>query len=101
MFLLFLILLHVLVWLWDRLLILSGDVQANSGPRHNYNELLLKAHNSSHKFDIICVSETYLDSTVPLNDDNLVMSEYNWFLLTVGLIPNAEVSGSTIKTIYH
>ena len=32
---------------------------------------------SVHKFDIICLSETYLDSTVPLDDENLVISGYN------------------------
>ena len=32
---------------------------------------------SVHKFDIICLSETYLDSTVSLDDDNLVSSENN------------------------
>ena len=32
---------------------------------------------SVHKFDIICLSETYLDSTVPLDNDNLVISGYN------------------------
>ena len=32
---------------------------------------------SVHKFDIICISETYLDSTVPLDNDNLVISGYN------------------------
>ena len=30
-----------------------------------------------HKFDIICLSETYLDSTVPLDDVNLVIFRYN------------------------
>ena len=28
------------------------------------------------KFDIICLSETYLDSNTPLNDDNLEISGY-------------------------
>ena len=30
-----------------------------------------------HKFDIICLSETYHDSSVPLDDDNSVISGYN------------------------
>ena len=37
----------------------------------------MKAYISLHKFDIICLSETCLDSTVPLDDDNLVISGYN------------------------
>ena len=32
---------------------------------------------SVHKSDIIYLSETYLDSTVPLDNDNLVISGYN------------------------
>ena len=45
---------------------------------HDYSKLfLLKAYISVHKFDIICLSDTYLDSTVPLDDDSLVISRYN------------------------
>ena len=96
-FLLFNILLGVLVWLCSCLIILSGDVEVNPGPKnsvseclsichwnlnsisaHDYSKLfLLKAYILIHKFDIICLSETYLDSTVPLDDDNLVISRYN------------------------
>ena len=50
----------------------------NSISAHDYSKLfLLKAYISLHKFDIICLSETCLDSTVPLDDDNLVISGYN------------------------
>ena len=97
-FLLFNILLGVLVWLCSCLIILSGDVEVNPGPKnsvseclsichwnlnsilaHDYSKLfLLKAYISVHKFDIICLSETYLDSTVPLDDVNLVISGYNF-----------------------
>ena len=96
-FLLFIILLGRLAWLCRCLMILSGNVEVNPGPKnsiseclsichcnlnsiltHNYFKLfLLKAHMSVHKFDIICLSETYLDSTVPLDDENLVISGYN------------------------
>ena len=96
-FLLFNILLGVLVGLCSCLIILSGDVEVNPGPKnsvseclsichwnlnsilaHDYSKLfLLKAYISVHKFDIICLSETYLDSTVPLDDVNLVISGYN------------------------
>ena len=45
---------------------------------HDYSKLLfLKAYILVHKSDIICLSETYLDSAVPLDDDNLVISGYN------------------------
>ena len=96
-FLLFNILLGVLVWLYSCLIILSGDVEVNPGPKnsvseclsichwnlnsisaHDYSKLfLLKAYISVHKFDIVCLSETYLDSTGPLDDDNAVISGYN------------------------
>ena len=75
----------------------SGDVEVNPGPKnsvseclsvccwylnsisaHDYSKLfLLKACILAHKSDIICLSETYLDSTVPLDAANLVISGYN------------------------
>ena len=79
-------------WLYKIFLILlSGDVEINPGPRrntdktflishwnlnsllaNNYNKLfLLRAYIAVHKFDVICLSETYLDSTVALEDENL------------------------------
>ena len=96
-FRLFSILLGVLLWLCSCLIILSGGVEVNPGPKnsvseclsvccwylnsisaHDYSQLfLLKACILAHKSDIICLSETYLDSTVPLDDDNLVISGYN------------------------
>ena len=96
-FMLFNVLLGVLVWLCSCLIIVSGDVEVNPGPKnsaseclsichwnlnriltHDYHKFfLLKAYISVYKFDIICLSETYLDSTVLLDDDNLVISGYN------------------------
>ena len=94
-FLLFNILMGVLVWLCSGLIILSGDVEVKPGPKNGVSECLsichwnlnnILAHDYSklfviyisvHKFDIICLSETYLDSTVPLDGDNLVISGYN------------------------
>ena len=47
-------------------------------PANDYSKsFLLKAYISVHKFDIICLSETHLDSVVPLDDDNLVITGYN------------------------
>ena len=91
------ILLGVLVWLCSCLIIISGDVEVNPGPKNSVNEcfsvchwnlnsistydysklFLWKAYISVHKFDIICLSEAYLDSTVPLNDDYLVIYGYD------------------------
>ena len=45
---------------------------------YNYDKLfLLRAYIASHKFDVICLSETYLDSTVASNDENLEITGYN------------------------
>ena len=38
--------------------------------------VLLKTYIKLHEFDIICLSETYLDSTAPNNDDKLQISGY-------------------------
>ena len=79
------------------MIILSGDVEINPGPRrstdkifsvchwnlnsllaYNYNKLfLLRAYIPVHKFDVICLSETYLDSTAASDDENLKISVYN------------------------
>ena len=91
-FRLFNILLSVLVWLCGCLVILGGYVEENSGPKNHFSEclsichwnlnsilthdysklLLLKAYILVNKFNIICLSETYFDSSVLL-DDNLVI----------------------------
>ena len=38
---------------------------------------LLSAYSSVHKFDIICLSEIYLNSEPPFNDENLEITGYN------------------------
>ena len=37
---------------------------------------LLKVYIAIHKIDIICISETYLDSSTPSDDSNLGISGY-------------------------
>ena len=49
----------------------------NSISAHSYVKIsLLKAYLSIHKFDIVCLSETYLDTSVPLHDVNLEIQGY-------------------------
>ena len=49
----------------------------NSISAYDYSKLfLLTSYNCLHKFNIIYLSETYLDSNTPLNDDNLEISGY-------------------------
>ena len=79
-------------------MILSGNIGTNPGPKHsfstqglkichwNLNSLsrhmnkkvsLLSAFISVHKLDIICLSETYLNSKTSPDDDNLEIPCYN------------------------
>ena len=84
------------LWFTCNLLLLCGDVELNLGSNqntakklsiwhwnlnsialHNFVKLvLLKAYNSIYKFDIICLWETYLDSSVLHNDSNLEVAGY-------------------------
>ena len=85
------------LWFYSILITLSGDVETNPGPKrnstetfsfchwnlnsissHNYVKIsLLKAYITVHKFDIICLSETYLDSSTLPDDDNLEIARYD------------------------
>ena len=38
---------------------------------------LLEAYNTIHKYDILCISETYLDSSVSVDDTTLSLPGYN------------------------
>ena len=87
---------RVLVRLYSLLLMLISDVEINPGPlsnckeyfsichwnlnsifAHDYSKLfLLKAYIILHKFDIICLSETYLDFIIPKDDNKLPISGY-------------------------
>ena len=79
------------------ILICAGGIDFNPGPRknknsynfsfshwnlnsiaaHNFSKLsLLEAYNVEHKFDIICLLETFLDSSIPSNDERLYMKGY-------------------------
>ena len=81
------------LWFKCNLLLLCGDVELNPGPKqkntichwnlnsiaaHNFAKLvLLKAYNSVHKFDIICLLQTYRDSNILPDDSNLEIPGYN------------------------
>ena len=85
------------IWYCKCLLRLSGDIELNPGPKpnscksfsichwnlnsitsHNFIKVsLLTAYNSIHKFDIICLSETYLNSETLSNNENLNIPGYN------------------------
>ena len=84
-------------WYTISILLLSGDIETNPGPVSSNLELLsichwnlnsiaaenfvklplLEAYVTANKFDIICLSETFLDSTF-LNDDlRLSLNDYS------------------------
>ena len=72
-----------------------GDIEINPGPKKkqpkyfscchwNVNSLLAHnkislrtAYNTIHQYDVICTSETFLDSSVPLDDHNLSIQGYS------------------------
>ena len=80
-----------------RLIRLSGDIELNPGPKpssfkcfsichwnlnsitsHDFLKVkLLTAYNVMHKFDIIYISESYLNSDTSSNDNNLNIPGYN------------------------
>ena len=85
------------VWLSLAIIRLSGDIEEKPGLKcnsnqsfsichwnlnsitaHNYLKIsLLRAYISLHNFDVVCISETYLDSTTALDDENLAITGYN------------------------
>ena len=49
----------------------------NSIAAHNFSKIyLLKAYNAIHTYDIICLSETYLNHDTLSNNDNLKIPGY-------------------------
>ena len=79
------------IWLYLILTEQSGDIEQNPGPKSNssqsfsichWNFNSISAHNfikvsllktfiATNKLDVICLSETYLDSSISNDDDNL------------------------------
>ena len=84
-------------WFQTFLVLLTGDAEINSGPKrtfkarlsichwnlnsvsaHNYVKLsLLREYLVFHKFGIICLSQTYLNSSNSSDDETLEISGYN------------------------
>ena len=49
----------------------------NSLPAHNFSKLsLIEAYNRQHNFDMICLSETYLDSSYADDDTRLNLKDF-------------------------
>ena len=55
-----------------------GHWNLNSLAAHNFTKVaLLKAYSSVQRFDIFCISETYLNSSITEDDDNLQIPGYD------------------------
>ena len=87
---------HFLFLFFSRKLFLSGDIETNPGPRRNLNNHFtichwnlnsISAHNFAkvqllkpclaiYEFDIVCLSETHLNSGFPFDDDSLDILGY-------------------------
>ena len=72
-------------------LLMDVDIESNPGPKTKtknpkffscchwnvdrllaHNKLsMLETYNIAHKYNLICISESYLDSTVPLDDNSV------------------------------
>ena len=85
------------VWLKPLAIKISGDIKENPGAKanscdclsicywnlnnicaHSFIKLsLLRPYISINKIDIICLSKTYLDSSIPSDDDNLELPGKN------------------------
>ena len=93
-------------------LIICGDIVLNPGPKkdkscdnfslchwkrnsidaHDFSKLsLLEAYISHHMYQVICLSEKYLDSSVPFDDPRLNLSGYK--LVRVDDLSNNKRSG--------
>ena len=87
----------IATWIQNNYISLSADVQLNPGPKnksdvnfsichwnlnsiaaHNYTKVfLLKAYIAVYKLDIICISKTYLDTSIKSHNGNLEILGYN------------------------
>ena len=73
-----------------------GDIEQNPGPKPNsckslfvcrWNLSSISAHSfiklsiyvAIHKFDVVCLSETYLNASISNDDDSFEVSGYNLF----------------------
>ena len=87
----------IFFWFYIKKIILSGDVETNPGPQSkrcqefsichwNLNGIatlsflkvsLLKAYIATYNYDVICLSVTYLDSSILSDDNNLEILGYD------------------------
>ena len=103
-----------LFWVVSIFLNCSGDIRKKPGPKaklcqgfsicysnlniifaHNFSKMsLLQAYNAVLKYDIICLSETYLNSSIRYDDGNL---DITWYVLIFHVKIKGEVFVFTTK----
>ena len=72
-----------------------GHWNLNSLAAHNFTKVeLFKAYLSVQRFDIFCISETYLSSSITQDVDNLQMPEYD--LIIADHLSNSKRRGVAI-----
>ena len=108
------------IWVHALLIRLSGDIEMNAGPKPNLchkfsvchwnlNSLaadyylkisVLRSYVAIKKFDVACLSETYLGSSYLSDDDNFYFLGYN--LVRVDHPSNAKkvLLASILKTLF-
>ena len=76
---------HHFLWYHKQRLTLSNDIEVNPGQKPDssqnfticrWNLSSIPAYLTIHKTDIVRLSETFLDSLFPVNDENLVTHGY-------------------------
>ena len=82
------------IWVYSIKIKMSGDIEMNTGPKPSScnkfsichwnlniissdNFIQLRAYISIHNFNILCLSETYLDTTIFSNNSNLTIPGYH------------------------
>ena len=108
------------IWVHALLIRQSGDIEMNPGPKpnpchsfsichwnlnslaaHNYLKVsLLRAYVAIKKFDVVCLSETYLDSSYLSDNDNFYLPGYNLVRLTIHQMQKKVVFASVSKTLF-
>ena len=102
------------IWLFPRLIHLSGDIEKNPIPKKNFclmfsighwnlNSLvaqnltklaLLRAYLSVQRFENFCISETYLSSSITEDDDSFLIPGYD--LIRSGYSSSNKAGGVAI-----
>ena len=102
------------IWLHGLMIKTSDDIELNSGPKHkqdqslsichwNLNSIpahsfqkleLLQGYISSNKVDILCLSETFLNSDISCDDNNLQLPGFD--LIRIDHASNTKRGGACI-----